>query len=353
MVSILARAVAVLVVASCCGANAQAQRLVVDIRDATLKSGVAGAVITVVEQRTGARVFGLANESGRASLKLPAAGAWAVSVRRIGIVPSGAAAVHVDTAQTVSVSIAVTSTRFTLPSVRVTAVAGSCGRAPRGDDRTSALWEQVTLALRASTLTRAETVAAPALRVQMFERVLDRSRKRLKEQPLRSGTGAGRPFFAADPDSLARFGYVRRERDGSFHYFAPDEVVLLSESFVKTHCFDSPASDADPRLAELRFRPVPDRTLPDVAGTAFVDTTTGELRRIEFRFVNVDQLFNSGRPEAGGDVALRQLRNGQWIVSDWTLRMPTFLRVPWRAESTVAGYRAASGDTRAPSTLRK
>lgn len=339
----LARASALLGFAACSAGNAFAQRLAVEVRDATSRTGLAGAVVTAVERSTGTKAFGLTNDAGRVSVKLPMTGSWAVSVRRIGVIPSSVAAVRVDSAQTVSVSIVVSTAQFQLPAVRVTAIGGDCGSAPNGDDRVSALWGQVTLALRAATLTPEGSDAAPALRVEMFERVLKRSKQRVTETSLRSGTGTDRPFFAASPDSLSRLGYVRRGHDGTLHFFAPDERVLLSESFVQTHCFDAPPSDVDPRLAELHFRPAPGRTLPDVAGIAYVDVSTGELRRIEFHFVNVDQLFVNRSADAGGSVALRRLANGQWLVSEWSIRMPTFLRVSWRAESALSGYREVGG----------
>ena len=342
MVSTPARVSALIAATAALSVDALAQRMLVNVRDAALKTGAAGAVVTVVERETGAQVYGLTNDAGRVSIRLPSPGVWAASVRRIGVAPASAAAVRVDSGQSVTVSIVVTSVRFTLPGVRVS-VAATCGRAPRGDDRAATLWEQVSLALRASALTRADSADAPALWVEVFERSLDRAGKQLRQTPLRSGRGSDRPFFAAHPDSLLRNGYIRREREGDYQYFAPDEIVLLSESFLRTHCFESPAADADPRLAELNFRPVPDRSLPDIASTAFVDTATGELRRIDFRFVGVVDLFAGERPDAGGDVSLRQLPDGRWVVSAWTIRMPTFLRVVWRGARALTGYREVGG----------
>jgi hypothetical protein len=337
------RALALTAVLAAVPDGLRAQRVVVTVRDSALRTGVAAALVTAVDQQASTRVYGVTDDAGRVALKLPAAGMWVVSVRRIGIVPATAAAVRVDSAQTVAVSIGIRNVRFTLPAVRVTARAGVCGRAVGSDDRTAALWEQVTLALRTSTLQRADSGRNDGLRVQLFERALNRSRKVLRQTPLRSGTGRGRPFFAADPDSLAQYGYVRRDRGGIMQYFAPDEVVLLSDAFVRTHCFEVPPTDRDARLAELQFRPTPDHALPDVAGTAFVDAGTGELRRIEFRFVNTDNLFLGLRPDTGGDVSMRRLPDGRWIVSDWTIRMPTFLRTAWRGADALTGYREVGG----------
>ena len=162
MVSTPARVSALIAVTAALSVDALAQRMLVNVRDAALKTGAAGAVVTVVERETGAQVYGLTNDAGRASIRLPSPGVWAASVRRIGVAPASAAAVRVDSGQSVTVSIVVNSVRFTLPGVRVS-VAATCGRAPRGDDRAATLWEQVSLALRASALTRADSADAPAL----------------------------------------------------------------------------------------------------------------------------------------------------------------------------------------------
>lgn len=337
------RAILAVAVAACSAVDVDAQRLVIDVRDSVLRTGVSGALVTAVERATGTQVFGLTNDAGRARIALPVPGVWHVSSRRIGVASSRAAPIRVDSGQTLMLVLATTSTRFTLPAVRVTASAGTCARAPDGDDRTSVLWAQVTLALRAST-TAAHDGAQPArLRVQLFERTLDRAGKRVAERPLRSGAGAGRPFYAANADTLAQLGYVRRDADGSLQYFAPDERVLLSDAFIRTHCFDAPASDADGPLARLEFRPAPGHSSPDVAGTAFIDASTGELQRIEFRYVGVDRLFDGRRPDAGGDVELRRLVDGTWIVSGWTIRMPIYLRVPGRVTLSLTGYREVGG----------
>ena len=260
--------------------------------------------------------------------------------------PRGHPAVRVDLASTVTASLSVANLRFSLPRVRVTAEAGVCGREPTGIDRTSALWEQISLALRATIVTRRDSAQAPPLRAELYERTLDRSLSTVASRVVMAGEAARRPFFAANPDSLAQFGYVRRERDGSVAYFAPDEVVMLSDAFVRTHCFNTPRADADPALAELEFRPAPRRRVPDVAGVAYVDTVSGELRRIVFRYVNADAFVPRGATVAGGEVALRRLANGQWIVSEWAIRMPTLVRRSWGRAARLTGYRETGGSTK-------
>ena len=341
--SVLATALWIAAATLCMAEAVSAQRLVVDVRDSVLQSGVRGALVSAVDQVSGARVFGVTNDEGRVALALTGSGAWATAVRRIGIVPARAPAVRVDVSQTAFVTVSTTSAQFRLPAVHVTANAPACAVEPVGNSRVAVLWEQMTLALRAATAVAGTRPGDEALHVRIFERDLSRNRVRRGERSVREGPGTGRPFFAAHPDSLVARGYVQRDPTGGLQYFAPDETVLLSDGFLRTHCFEAPASATDSSLAELRFTPIRKRSLADVAGTAFIDVVTGELRRIDFQYVNTDRLFEGRRPDAGGDVAFRLLTDGRWIVTKWTIRMPTYLRVPGRVERSLLGYREVGG----------
>ena len=323
-----------------------AQRLVVDVRDSVLQSGVRGALVSAVDQVSGARVFGVTNDQGRVALALTGGGQWATAVRRIGIIPARAPAIRLDVGQTVFVTVTTTSTQFRLPAVQVSADAPTCAIEPSGDSRVAVLWQQMTLALRTTTAGVGTRPTDEALHVSILERALTRDRVLLGERLLREGPGSGRPFFAAHPDSLVAGGYVQQDPTGALQYFAPDETVLLSDGFLRTHCFDAPASASDSSVAELRFTPTKKRSLPDVAGTAFIDVQTGELRRIEFKFVNTDRLYDGRRPDAGGDVAFRLLADGRWIVTTWTIRVPTYTLVPGRVRRSLSGYREVGGTIR-------
>ncbi len=326
-------------------ADGGAQQLVVTVRDSSLRTPVVAAMVTATDQANGTRAYALTNAEGRVNIRLPNPGSWKASVRRIGIVPKSAATVAVARGATVPVQLDVANFRFTLPRVRVAAKAGVCGRAPSGIDRTSALWEQVTLALRSSALARSDSVQSRRLRVRLHERFRDKDLAPISSHVVRVGDGTSRPFFSADTDSLARFGYIRSEPDSMLAYFAPDEVVMLSDAFVRTHCFRTPSADADAALAELEFQPIPRRRVPDIAGVAYVDTASGELRRIVFRYVGAAAFIPKEATHAGGEVSLERLPSGQWIVSDWTIRMPEIVRSSWLTTRTLAGYLESGGST--------
>ncbi len=333
--------VTLLTITACAGAlNAQTVRL--ELRDSATNSAVVGALVSASDSLGRQRADGLSNDRGMVTFRLPSAGLWSFGIRRIGITPQKVAGIRVESGAVVALPLRMTSARQTLSQVRVTAEGGICGRAPEGENRTAMLWEQITLALRASTLSRADSTATLA-RVQERARELSPSLEELSSQLLRDGNGVGRAFLALDPDSLASVGYVRKELNGDFSFFAPDEMVLLSEAFLGTHCFDTPKRDANPALAELQFRPVRGRSVPDVEGTAFVDAESGELQRIEFRYVFSRRLIPVSAPHAGGYVVLSRLQSGLWIVADWAIRMPRFAFLPARAEYRLTGYREVGG----------
>ncbi len=322
----------------------QAQTVRVELRDSTTGEPVIGALVNASDFLGKARVDGLSNDRGVVTLRLPGAGTWTLGIRRIGLAPRRISGIRVEAGATVTLPLAVNSTRQMLSRVRVSAESGFCQRSPEGENRTAMLWEQISLALRASTLTRTQTGTQQALRIQERVRELTLSLDEVSSTVTSDGYGIGRPYSAANPDSLASVGYIRKDGLDDYTYFAPDEVVLLSDAFISTHCFDTPKQDQDPSLAELTFRPMRGRSVADVEGTAFVDTLSGELRRIEFQFVSPDgALLHARARHAGGEVVLRRFANGQWIVSRWAIRMPLYSLRGTPVVRSLRGYREVGG----------
>ena len=336
------RCLTLLLAAIGAGRQARAQAIRVELRDSVSGAVISGALVTA-RSIAHTAVDGLTNAAGVSVLRLPADGSWSLSIRRIGLQPRSVSDVRVTGTQTVLLALSVAGIRHQLQRVRVVATARTCGRAPSGEDRTAALWEQISLALRAATLTRRDSDGLPPLRVIERSRELNASLKELSSEITRDGRGVGRMVEAAHPDSLATSGYVRADADGSMMYFAPDERTLLSDAFVATHCFGVPKADRDAALAELEFSPVRGRTLGDVKGTAFVDTASGELRRIAFRFDAPESLIPGDAPHAGGEVDFRRLANGQWIVRNWAIRMPLFTARLHSRVVSINGYREVGG----------
>jgi len=333
-------AVAALVLAVAPVAQAQVVRVV--LRDSITAAPVVGVLVSALDSAGQRRADGLSGDAGTVSLRLPAAGTWTITIRRIGVRPKQVTGVQVAVGETRALTLALASMKQFLPPVRVLART-TCGSAPVGDDRTGALWEQVSLALRAATITQRELEALPPLRVVERTNVLSTSLQERESVITRDAIGTGRMVQADDADTLAMLGYIRQEEDGSTLYFAPDEQVLLSDSFLATHCFSTPKRDASALFAELQFKPVRGRQVADVEGTAYVDVNTGELRRISYRYAASRTLLPSYAEHAGGDVHLHRLANGNWIVSRWSIRMPVFGRIADSTQLSVTGYLEFAG----------
>ena len=149
---------------------------------------------------------------------------------------------------------------------------------------------------------------------------------------VRSGTTRGAPFASIPASTLAAEGFVSVVRDTTV-FNAPDAALLLSDTFVETHCFAAVARQKD-SLAGLAFRPVPGRLVPEVRGTLWVQRASTELRFLEYRYV-----FAAGEREPdqlGGRLEFARLPGGAWIVSSWHIRMP---RTGPRYVRTVSGVR--------------
>ncbi|MDQ6828778.1 MAG: carboxypeptidase-like regulatory domain-containing protein, partial [Gemmatimonadota bacterium] len=168
------------------------------------------------------------------------------------------------------------------------------------------------------------------------------------------------PFFSASPDSLARFGYVHlsREITDSTIFYAPDAKVLLSESFVATHCLRTRTGDArHPRDVGLVFEPSSGRRAgvdgalhADVRGVLWVDGGTSELRTLEFTYTGLPHGVSESH--ANGRVDFLRLAGGAVVVREWVVRAPEMqeiregLAMPTAAAMTVkvVGLRETSGE---------
>jgi hypothetical protein len=320
-----------------------AQVIRVRLIDSTTSEPIVGALVSASSLTRTDVIDGLTNVAGVANLRVPEPGVYSILVRRIGMRPRSVSDIRVNSSEIAQLELQLPQARQALPTVRVVAEAGKCGRAPEGEVRAAVLWEQITLALRASTLTREDARNASAIQATVYERELSPSLEELSAKVLSDQVGSTRPFLAADPKQLADSGYVRADTGKFVQYFAPDERVLLSESFLRTHCFDSPKRDTDPAFAELRFYPVRDRFVPDVSGTAFVDAQSGELRRIEFKFVSTGRFLQTSAPESGGVVWLERLDDQRWIVSEWSIRMPIIVARFRGLGYRLKGYREVGG----------
>lgn len=232
----------------------------------------------------------------------------------------------------------------TLATARISA-RRVCGTPPAGDSALLAVHVQ----LRALMLHAAEAFRAPGVRADVLryerERTYDRGPTLVRHFALTSESRMAAPPFDAWPaDSLARYGYVRDEANGTaFH--APDLATMASDAFVATHCYAVRRAltregvrwtvDITPSTP-----PAPQRA--EVAATFFA--TGDPLRPDSLRFWYDGLPAFIARDAATGALRFTVGGDGVPLIRDWSLTMP-ILGAP--------GTRSADGLSRSTYTRER
>ncbi len=294
----------------------------------TLSGAPVGRGFVVLFDSTGREVARtLSRSDGRFAIGAPAPGVYRLRSERIGyrIWESGPFTLAAQAAMSVVLQITSLPVRLDAIEVRGTT---TC-RDPSGNVDTGALWEEARKALAAASW--AANKGGYLHVVHRFRRRWNRRRTRIEWEKIGSESGSARlPFEALQPDSLAAAGYVI-PRGVSWDWYAPDANVLLDQTFHATHCFHAVrGKDEFVGMLGLEFEPVPDRKVPDIKGTLWIDEGSSELRRIEYRFTNAPGSVRDDR--IGGSILFQSLPTGAWIVERWVIRLgeaevqPSFVR---------------------------
>jgi len=293
------------------------------VRDAGSNAPLSGIVVSI--HRATATTFDdrtreaatLSDAQGRFGLSPADTGHFVVVARRIGVRPFRSAPFALGHGQTHRVDIRLEGVRFDLPVVTVSG-ATPCGNRAENRERIASLWEQARVALTASEL---------SLRDRLFQATITRYKRQLDPRTLAVRTESRdltrgvtqRAFVSIPSDSLARHGYARALPGGFVEYYAPDERVLLSEAFVRDHCFGLASGGADGEVG-ITFEPARNRRVSDIAGTIWLDGKSYELRRVVFRYTDFPLPVRD--PRVGGEVHFQRLATGAWLVSRWFMRVP-------------------------------
>ena len=162
--------------------------------------------------------------------------------------------------------------------------------------------------------------ATPSFLVREWRRALDAS-YRLRWE--RSDTAVVRtlhPFEKPLPGNLERAGYIQRQ-GWSTVYYGPDAGLLVSEWFLRRHCFTRiTGSGAAAGLLGLAFAPLPTTPHTDVSGVLWIDPVRNELRHVEYAWTNAPE--EARAPGVGGRAEFVRLKSGGWIIQRWNIRMP-------------------------------
>jgi hypothetical protein len=299
--------------------RAGAQRVHGSIRDSASAAPLAGAVVSLLDSAGGALSRTIADGNGNYSLPLARRGARLRAIR-IGYQPRDVSVA--STGADVTLSLSLTRIPPVLGPVRVS----DKELCPGSSDRGAAfqLWEQARAGLLATVVAREATPAQATTLV--FERGFAPNDATVHRQRTSQHEGRTTKAFvaAAAPVAFARRGYVTEDPDGGRTYAAPDEDVLLDESFAATHCFHLQAADDTHRdQVGLAFTPVRGGgrdTLVDVSGVIWIDRAAPALRTLDFRYTGLEPAAE--RAETGGHMEFRAMSNGVAFIEYWSLRLP-------------------------------
>jgi hypothetical protein len=276
---------------------------------------VPGVVVQLVDTASRVVARSLSNERGEFRVTASAGGIFRVRTLRIGYAPTMSAVIALRSGEEVARRIALSNILIALDTIRVTD-RSSCRGFGDGSASTFTVWDQVRTALTAAQLT-ASTRAMAATTVS-YERSLDAGGRRVTSQSMNvSSDYVKQPWRTIAPERLRQGGYVVIDRDNSTTYYAPGIDMLLSSGFVEDHCFRLISSND--RLG-VEFEPTADRkNVSDIKGTIWLDRRSSELRSLEYRYANIDP---DQAGEARGDMEFARLRNGAWVITKWSIRMP-------------------------------
>jgi hypothetical protein len=292
------------------------------VRDSASGEPAPGVLVALGRRAAGERRTVLTDEEGRFTIAAPAPGNYSLETKRIGVRPVLSAEFTLSAGEARELSLTVAPVVALLDAVRITG-RSYCGERVNEGAETATLWDEVRAALTAARLTRA--ARGFPVTITNFKRTLDPAtfEVRAEERSERSGVTSN-PFMSAPAASLSALGYIVTD-GGSLVYRAPDVDVLLSDAFIRDHCFRAVFGTSQQMgLLGLSFEPTSARTIPDIAGVLWIDARTRELRRLEYRYTRSPLEIDSRLPLSYMDFA--RLPSGAWIVQRWAIRMPYVTR---------------------------
>lgn len=310
---ILACACAALAALSVPG-RAGAQGVQVRVVDSLTVAPIGGALVALLNAAGQVVAEGISSENGYRTFFV-APDRYRVRVRRVGFRPFLSATLDLPISRVLTVPVQ--SQPVVLSTIVISSRTSCRSLSSAATQELGTVWGEATKALEASRLTVADLIGVG--RAWKYS-----SRLSAAGAPLRADTAHftvtdARPFVAMNPESLARGGYVLGDASSGWQYFGPDETVLLSPSFARTHCFRLVRDRDNPGLIGVGFEPARGRKIPDIVGVAWLDERTSELRRIVFRYVNAGLVSRYG---GGGSTNFVRLPSGAWIISSWHLKAP-------------------------------
>ena len=311
------RVAAVLLIAALPASGSLAAQVVRgQLIDSISRAPLPGAFVTLVDEQGVERVRAMTNSGGEFVLSAPA-GAYRLRSKRIGFRPYLSSPLTLRSGETMSfiasvVPIPVALSQVVVEGQRQCDVAGGASLA--------ALWDEIREALAEVSWTSRDPGYWYDLRD--FAREVSASGQPRGPDSTWHDVGFSRVPIktVATAEQLEREGFVIGN-ESNWTYRGPDADVLLSDAFLRTHCFETKSGHGETDgLIGLAFTPARGRALPDIAGTIWVDGKTAQLHHLDYTYTRLPQELVA--PRAGGHIEFLRVPSGAWIVRDWVIRMP-------------------------------
>jgi hypothetical protein len=342
--------------------------IVAAVASAAVAAGAQDVRIEVVEAATGRPIVGanvalfdssgmfplgggFSDQSGRTDLRAPARGPYRVRADKVGFDTWTSVQLQLGD-RPVIVRAGMAPTRAPAPVVMRSETA--CQQMTGPGTAAGDIWVQLKKALAANAMTEAQGLVP--LDVDLYERVLDRNLGIVSERSEERSRISRRPLTGISWEQLDS---TRRGDGGSSEvYRAPDAATLVSEQFVKSHCYTAIRGyGQEAGLTGLEFRPARVAGPADLTGVLWLDPRSNALRSLNFDYVNLPIPLRIARTT--GRLEFEQLPDGRWIVPRWYIRMPRVARVatndvgaPTAPHDSLVGYQEVGGAARPAGTGR-
>ena len=286
-------------------------------REAESGRAIESGVVTLLDAGGSPIRAVLTDSTGEFGLRAPSTGAYQLRFERLGFRPLTTERFTLDEGETETKDIRAAAVSVSLERIVVTD-RPRCRVLPEADTVTARVWSAVRGVLASAAA--GETGWYPHVTIERYERDYDYRRKAVTKERKWTHTGASTaPFVALAARELEKHGFIIRDGD-SVTFYAPEARTLIAEEFLRTHCFRVRDERTQRGRIGLDIEPVPGRSLPEIKGTLWLDAASGELRRLDFVYINLPS--NVPREGAEGWVEFRRLPRGAWVVDRWLLRLP-------------------------------
>jgi len=317
------------------------------LQASTDNSAVAGALVLLLDSTAREVKRTLSTPTGGFGFTLPGPGTFQVKVVRIGYAAWISQPVVFGAGERKEARFILEDRVIQLAAIEITTTRSRCGVRPGEGDIIASLLNEAEKALAITDQTirqgnlrfRTETyVSRPTADGAIGER-----------QTSTSSGQAMWPVASADPDTLARYGFVHEPARNPADllppagpvYFGPDAKILFSSWFLDGHCFSVVSSTDSAAHVVIAFAPVRGARR-DIRGRLTLDRRSLELRTLEFWYTGLGRWVTGD--SAGGRMSFRKLTTGAWIIDRWLIRAP--IPLVGRRDTILFGFAESGGQVK-------